>query len=68
MRSQPDISKKHQEAFDRLIKLLPLPLQRDADILEMIMKHLKLRGEDFVRRAIKDSAERFIKSNQKVNS
>ena len=68
MRSQPDISKEHQEAFDRLIKLLPLPLQKDAGIQEIIMKFLKLQGEDFVRRAVKDSADRFRKSNPKANS
>ena len=68
MRSQPDISKEHQEAFDRLIKLLPLPLQKKADIQETIMKILKIHGEDFVGRAIRESFGKYRKTNQNTNS
>ena len=65
MLDNPDAPKNLEEAFKRLMDLIPVPYRHEKNIQKTILAYLKAEGEEFVRNGIECTRKLFTEKYQK---
>jgi len=65
MLNNPDVPKNLEEAFKRLMDLIPVPYRHEKNIQKTILTYLKAEGEEFVRNGIERTRKLFTGKYQK---
>jgi hypothetical protein len=58
-----EVSQEYKNAYNRLIKEVPVPFRYEEAIKKMILENLKSNGEQYVLRNIRRACDEYMKKS-----